>query len=169
MQPDYTKELVDVYADTVRYTIKSNKEDGTLSDILFNVYNYPTTESDKYPLWFPRWDHKPNPQNIRKPETLHRPWRAGEPWRAGGHLDQEAELPSESLVLHTKGSFLGSINLIDDTLIREGKVLARVAQLWDRVYKAIEDSNRPEPLEVSFLTTITTGRAFRFTQMALTI
>jgi hypothetical protein len=151
LQPDYTKDISNVFVDVVRYIIGREDGEKALSDVFSFFPDAAIDPNEAVPSWVPRWD-----LGIDK-------FAAGQPhWNAGGASVQNGAEITDNRVLCLKGIKICVPKFTTVGLCTQERSLvhdvARISSLLDFVHQHSSSSGTKEAIQEAFARTLTLGR-----------
>jgi hypothetical protein len=148
LQPDYTKDVVEVYVDTMRYIIRENYHEAGLGDLLASFREAPEEHEERFPSWVFRWDLTASESSLSN--NAHKFL-----WSACGRTAQEVAEVTDPRTLSLKGINIGVIRKVNHVLCTRKRDLDRVQILWNEVSTEFTSYQGPGPLEQAFVEIIT--------------
>jgi hypothetical protein len=148
LQPDYTKDVVEVYVDTMRYIIRENYPERGVGNLLASFREAPEEHEEGFPSWVFRWDLTTPESSLLN--SLHKFL-----WSAGGRTAQEVAEVTDPRTLSLKGINIGVIRKVNHVLRTRKRDLDRVKILWNEVSTEFTSYQEPGSLEQAFVETIT--------------
>ncbi|KAG4429711.1 hypothetical protein IFR05_014808 [Cadophora sp. M221] len=153
-QPDYSKDVVEVYTIFARCMAER-----TFIGLAYLYPHFPdpyTTSGNHFPSWVPRWDQgKISPgQSISMLPS----------WNVSGDTVAIVNKAIDPKTLSIKGFRLSPAKLVHHGLHRDPQNVSIVKQMWDSINKCIEVGDLPTLAEEGFgerfMQTITAGAVF---------
>jgi hypothetical protein len=148
LQPDYTKDVVEVYVNTMRYIIKENDPEAGLGNLLASFREAPEEHEERFPSWVFRWD-------LTAPESSFFNNAHKALWSACGRTVQEVAEVTDPRTLSLKGINIGVIKKVNHVLCTRKHELDRVQLLWNEVSTEFTSHQESGSLEQAFVETIT--------------
>ena len=148
LQPNYTKDVLEVYVDTMRYIIRENYPEAGLGNLLASFREAPEEHEERFPSWVFRWD-------LTAPESSIFLNAHKFLWSAGGKTVQEVAEVTDPRTLSLKGINIGVIRKVNHVLCTRKRDLDRVQILWNDVSTEFTSYQEPGSIEQAFVETIT--------------
>ncbi|KAH7370153.1 heterokaryon incompatibility protein-domain-containing protein [Rhexocercosporidium sp. MPI-PUGE-AT-0058] len=156
-QPDYSKDVVEVYTKFARSMAANRLREITSGlSLLYPYYPDPNTGNDKrFPSWVPRWDGG-NPMPGQTIGMLH--------WKVSGDTSAAIDKVIDPKILSIRGFRLAPTKLVHHGLHNEPQSLYIIQRMWDSITGCMKDGDLPtldaKDFDERFTKTITAGSFF---------
>lgn len=151
LDPDYNKEVMEVYRDSVEAAFLNYQN----TDVLTYV------TGDGTPSWVPQWNQ---PMFFRNPFRFGR----GLPWRPAGTTKSTWNINKETNILSLMGYFVGSVELFEtynegyfcNAMIRSDEAKPVLSGAWQRILETMEKRQSQTPIKADTFSAAATSFSF---------